>query len=277
MKEPSTALAFVLLILAGPIGAQETPSSGEGTDEPEMVTDRPDQTESTAIVPIGRTQIELGVGLAQEDVDGFDLEISGGPATLVRIGLTDSIELRLGWEGWIEEEIDFGPESVSADGFGDAEVGTKIGLREGDGVSPAVAVIVATSVPVGEEGFSSERFDPSARLTVSHDFASGVGLGWNIGIESGSEPSDDGGRTTLTTAIYTLAAGFPASDRWGVFVEAFGDVPLSAEGDPAHLLDAGVTWLVRPSLQLDAAAGAGISDAAPDWFAAVGLSVRLPR
>ena len=112
---------------------------------------------------------------------------------------------------------------------------------------------------------------------MSHDFASGIGLGWNVGIESGSEPSPDGGRSTLTTAIYTLAAGFPASDRVGFFVEAFGDVPLSADGDPAHLLDGGVTYLVRPNLQLDAAVGAGISDAAPDWFAAVGFSVRLPR
>jgi hypothetical protein len=34
---------------------------------------------------------------------------------------------------------------------------------------------------------------------------------------------------------------------------------------------------VRPNLQLDAAAGVGLSSAADDVFVGLGLSVRLPR
>jgi hypothetical protein len=112
---------------------------------------------------------------------------------------------------------------------------------------------------------------------VSHDFPSGIGIGYNAGVEAASEPASDGGRTTLTTAIYTLAAGFPAGDYWGLFVEVFGEVPMSADGGPAHLLDAGVTYLVRPHVQLDLAAGVGLSDDAPDWFAGMGVSLRFPR
>ncbi len=250
-------------------------------EEPELVTDRPDQTESTAIVPAGRVQVELGANRAAEEIgdDAGEVEIDAWnfAGTLVRVGLTDRFELRLGWEGWIDEEVTIGPVRDSEDGAGDAVVGAKVKLREGDGASPAIALLVHSSVPVGDDTFSTDRFDPSFRLSVSHDLAGDIGLGYNIGARTESSPAADGGHTTLASAIYTLSAGFPAGDRWGLFVEAFGEVPLSAEGGPAHLLDGGATYLLRPNLQLDAAAGFGISDAASDWFAGVGVSFRLPR
>jgi hypothetical protein len=61
-------------------------------------------------------------------------------------------------------------------------------------------------------------------------------------------------------------------------VEVFGEKPESgALGGTQVSLDGGVTYLVRPNLQLDAYAGAGVSDVAPDWIAGIGLSVRWPR
>jgi hypothetical protein len=246
-------------------------------DEPELVTDRPDQTESTAIVPPGRTQVELGATLVRNDEAEIGVELWQVPGTLVRVGLGDRVELRLGWDGWLEEEIEVGRAGATEDGFGDASIGAKVRLRDGGGLSPTISLIASSSVPAGEEPFSSDRFDPAFRLTVSHDLDGGIGLGYNVGLETASEPKVEGGSTTLASAIYTLSAGFPAGERGGFFVELFGEVPTSAEGGPAHLFDAGVTWLMRPNVQLDAAAGVGLSDDAPDWFAGVGLSVRLPR
>lgn len=270
---PATLLAACL--------AAAAPGLGQAADEPELVTDRPDQTESTAIVPVGRVQFELGANRAGEEVGDDDGEVEidawNFVGTLVRVGLADRFELRLGWEGWLDEEVTAGHLRGSEEGAGDAVVGAKVKLREGDGASPAIALLVHSTVPVGDDAFSTDRFDPSFRLSVSHDLAGDVGLGYNIGARTESSPTADGDHTTLASAIYTLAAGFPAGDRWGPFVEAFGEVPLSAEGGPAHLLDGGATYLLRPNLQLDAAAGFGISDAAPDWFAGVGVSFRLPR
>jgi len=261
------ALAVLCLLCA-------SAASTSAQEAPELVTDRPDQTESTAIVPAGRAQLELGATLTRDEEAGSRVESLGGPGSLLRLGLSERVELRLGWEGWVDEETRSGGGRGRVDGAADAAIGAKLRLREGDGASPAIALIAATSVPIGEEAFSSERFDPSARLAVSHDLAGGIGLGWNVGIETASEPAASG-RTTRSTAIYTLAAGFPAAERWGLFVELFGEVPMSAEGGPAHSADGGATYLLRPNLQLDLAAGVGLSDAAPDWFAGVGLSVRL--
>jgi hypothetical protein len=248
-----------------------------GAQEVELVTDRPDQTESTAIVPRGHAQLELGATYEHEDELGLRAERWQLPGSLLRIGMNERLELRLGWDGWLDEELRFGGERASESGFGDASFGAKLKLRRGEGTSPAIALIAATTVPVGEDPFSSDRFDPAARLTVSHDFSSGIGLGWNVGVETATEETDGGAHTTLSTAVYTLAAGFPAGERWGLFAEVFGDIPMSAEGGPAHTLDGGATYLLRPNLQLDAAAGVGLSDDAPDWFAGVGVSMRWPR
>ena len=59
--------------------------------------------------------------------------------------LEQRFELRLGWEGWLEEELTAGPARESVDGAGDAFAGVKVRLRHGEGVSPAVAVLVHTS------------------------------------------------------------------------------------------------------------------------------------
>jgi hypothetical protein len=254
--------------------------AGAAQEEPELVTDRPDQTESTAIVPVGRVQIELGASLAGDEIgdDQNEIEIDARQlgATLVRTGLSRRFELRLGWEGWLDEEVDSVSERESEDGAGDAVIGAKVKLREGNGLSPAIAVLVHSSVPIGDAAFTTDRFDSSFRLAVSHDLEGGIGLGYNVGVET--ESSDEGrGHSTLATAIYTLSAGIPAGERLGFFIEAFGEIGLSADGPPAHSLDTGVTYLLRPNLQLDAAAGVGVSEAAGDWFAGIGVSVRLPR
>jgi hypothetical protein len=39
----------------------------------------------------------------------------------------------------------------------------------------------------------------------------------------------------------------------------------------------GFTFLVNDDLQLDVSAGAGLNDAAPDFFVAAGVAWRLPR
>ncbi len=119
--------------------------------------------------------------------------------------------------------------------------------------------------------------DPALRLSFAHTLSERLSLGYNVGIGWESGPGGDGGTTTLSSYLYTVALGIGLSDRVGAFVELFGDVPASAPGGPANSFDGGFTFLVRDNLQFDVAAGAGLSDAADDWFAGVGISVRWPR
>jgi hypothetical protein len=78
--------------------------------------------------------------------------------------------------------------------------------------------------------------------------------------------------------IYTAALGIGLPETLGAFVEFFGDIPTYSQGPgPGNSFNGGFTCLLTDNLQLDASGGVGLSKAADDWFAGIGLSFRLPN
>ncbi|HSL81608.1 MAG TPA: transporter, partial [Thermoanaerobaculia bacterium] len=71
------------------------------------MTDRPDQTESAAVVEPGYVQVETGVLFSRHGDGPDEVEVVEGPGTLVRIGVGGRTELRLGWAGWVRQEASF--------------------------------------------------------------------------------------------------------------------------------------------------------------------------
>ena len=110
---------------------------------PELITDRPDKTESAVTVPPGYVQLETGWTFTREDEGGVRLGTHDVPGTLVRIGLVRWMELRIGWNGYTSEKVRVGSFQARESGIGDTELGVKIhlrsesekGLLSGDGVS----------------------------------------------------------------------------------------------------------------------------------------------
>lgn len=246
-------------------------------DDPDLVTDRPDQTESAVSVPPGFVQLEIGALIGDDDEGGVSVEFREVGSTLVRVGLFEGTELRVGWSGFVEETVKTAGARAKSDGVGDASLGFKTELLDERGRRPRVAILAATSLPLGDSDVTSDRFDPSARLSFSHTLSDRVGLGYNAGVELATGFDEAGLEHTLSSAIYTVALGVGLSDRTGAFFELFGDLPLSAPGGATHSFDAGITYLLRPNLQLDVAVGVGLSEDAADTFAGVGVSWRWPR
>ncbi|MCP4663663.1 MAG: transporter [bacterium] len=265
---PLLGMALVICWLAG------SPAPG---DEPEMVSDRPDQTESPVVLPPGYVQLELGALYVRDDENGVRFEATEALGSLLRIGLSERLELRLGWAGYVSEESRIEGLRTDIEGAGDAELGAKIHLRGEAGTRPEIALLVASSVPVGDDELSSERFDPSFRLAFGHTLSDRAELGYNVGVAWTSDLTADGGRTTLSSYLYSMVLGLGLNERWGTFVELYGEVPGTAPGDPVLSFDTGLTCSVGPNLQLDVAAGLGLSEQADDWFVGVGLSVWFPK
>ncbi|HEX5044689.1 MAG TPA: transporter [Candidatus Polarisedimenticolaceae bacterium] len=242
------------LLMALPAAAQEA-----------LVTDRPDQTESAVVVPRHAVQVETGAIVERDD----EVEVLGLPGTLVRYGLSPRLELRLAWPGWVR--VESGSDAV--DGLADPEIGMKLALSS----KRELALLAHLSLPAGDEDVGAPDPAPAVRLSAAHDLGERVGFGWNLGVETGTQQVDDGSTRLLARWIYTASLGYAPSDAWGTFVEVFGDLPASDPAPAAHSLDGGVTWLLRSNLQLDLAAGIGLTDGAPDRFATAGLSLRFPR
>jgi len=257
------AMFCIMLVIS--IRAQDT--------TPELITDRPDRTESSYVVPRGFWQFELGWGHGEVSDEGKGSKFDQVPESLVRYGLLERLELRFGWNG-IQSQSE-GAERLS--GAGDTNLGVKVGLWNQSGLKPQAALLAGVSLPSGSRQFSTRRTDPGIRLALSNDLTERLSLGGNLGVAWETIEEENADRDTLPRGLYTLALGISAFEKTGFFLEYFGDTALNGSSRAANHFDGGVTHLVRPNVQLDFAVGKGLSRESLDWFFTLGVSFRLPR
>ncbi len=223
-----------------------------------LVTDRPDFTESTSAVAVGRLQIELGyTAVVDDDRDEHFL-----PETLLRIGVVERTELRLGWGG---VRIDEG----GVDGT-DSEIGFKHVFDLGDDSPLGLGFIAALSLPTGGSDATDDVVVPGFKFLWSYDLADSTSIAGNINLAL--PESEAGDRIGLAEA--SLALAHSLTEQVGTYVEYFGLYPWEQDA-LEHYVNGGFTFLLSDDLQLDVRVGAGLNDSADDLFAGVGLSVRF--
>ena len=268
-----TELVCSVMVCLMLLGSQQV--SGETV---EMITDRPDATESSQTVLPGYIQIESGMTYFEEDEGGLDSSGFAAPETLVRIGLDEKTELRLEFAGYNRlRERAAGGSTTETNGFGDTGIGFKVRLGEDEQLGE-MAFLAMTTLPWGEEGISSGRVEPSYRFTFARDLNEELSFGCNLGQAWVSEEDSFGDKDTRSVFQYTLALGISMTDRLGSFVEFFGDIPTgSGSSGPANSFNGGFTYLLKENVQLDLVSGVGLSGSAEDWFIGAGISVRLPN
>lgn len=224
----------------------------------DLVSDRPDVSESAETVEAGRWQLEAGYGYSR---DGGEAAHEIGQA-LLRVGLAEGWELRLGFGSWVDA-------GRAADGWDGGSVGVKVRLLDNWQLRPDLALLVGAATPFGDDAIADDAWQPEVKLALAWELADRVGLGVNAGW---ARPGSGDGR--FDQAQWSAALGYAVTERLGVFGEYFGTSAEERGGSAAHAVDGGVTWLLTPDLQLDAWAGAGLSDAAPEWSAGTGIVAR---
>lgn len=258
-------LAVICLLIAAPVAAQDF----SGIAEP-LTSDRPDFTESTSVVPRGHFQVEGGFTFSR--VEEGDAQSLG--EVLVRVGVGERVEARIGAGSY--NRIDTGVSGADRiTGFEDPSLGMKIGLTPGDPDllppgRPMMALILATSIPAGDDELTADEWVPEAKLALSWDLTPRVSLGSNVNYAYAVD-----GDERFHQLSGSLTSGVSLTDRLGAFVEYFGFTEETDGGPDTHYLDGGVTFGVSSDLQLDARIGFGLNDPSPEWFAGVGAVVRF--
>ena len=241
-------LAAVLL----PLAFAEATAQGASA----INAERPSFSSSPLVIAPSTWQIEGGYEFASSD-NGPDVETHAVPLALLRVGLTDALELQLNWAGVVSVDVDGQSES----GTTDLGVGVKWQLTE-DGASVPVALFAGVSLPVGETGFSSDGVDPTLGLFWTYSST----LEW-FGTVLLSESDAD---MMLSNAV---GISVPLSASLGSYVEYVGQFP--DDGGPQHSLNGGLTYAPRPNLQLDLHLGLGLNDRARDVVVGAGAAYRF--
>lgn len=220
---------------------------------PELITDRPDMTESASAVNQGFLQIEMGGVYEYHEERLLKFENYQFANALVRYGIMKNTELRIG-SGYLEETS----EPVSAaeiqnqltntnTGLAPLQLGFKTVLNQEQGNNPQVAVIYAiTANNLASPDFRSDGFDFEVIFAADKSLSDKLSIGINVGGRYNRQASQ-------TEGLFSAAAGYDVSSKVGLFAEYFQTMVKDVESE--KLINAGFTWLVEPSLQLDVSGG----------------------
>lgn len=261
MKSIKLLLTIVTMSIFGLVTAQET------TDLGPLVTDRPDATEASSTVGKGVLQIETGGLYDTFEDNGIKTENYTYNTTLVRYGILDNMELRLGWD-FVEGSTKINNTKLDnvTSGLSPLLLGVKIDIAEEKNGWPEVALI-GHMFPIfsAAQDYRPEYTSIDFRFSLSHTLSEKSSLAYNIGAEWGNDSPE-------AAPIYTIAYGYSITDKFGMYVEAYGDFPEDNKAN--HYWDAGFTYLVSNDLQLDTYFGTSITKG-QDLLLGVGLSYRV--
>lgn len=276
-RDSGASRCWALALAVGLYAARSAADPLQPMDEP-LVTDRPDFTESTEVVPAGHFQLEAGYTFTYDRESHDRVYDHTAPELLGRWGVVHPFELRFGWAGysWSQDhfltETRAGRSVIQEDwsqGANDLSVGFKLKLLEQDGLQPHFAILPQVTLPSGTVGISSGDVDSEVKLLWGYDLTDNLAIAGNLNL---AVPTEEAHRFVQTAASLSLALGI--CEDWGAYLEYFGFYPNHHGSDAAHTLNGGLTYLVSNDFQIDLRAGFGLNEEADDFFAGLGFAWR---
>jgi hypothetical protein len=252
-----TALLALATLVAAPVAAQEA-----------IATDRPDFVESSLTVGKKVFQFETSAATDWTTSAGTTARVVATP-TLLRYGITSTLELRLETDGFYRASVDgLGSET----GLADAALGIKWHAADAAGAMPSLAFLLHGDVPTGSAAFRGIGIRPSLRTVGEWALPGEFGLG----IMPGIAYDPNGGEGQQWTALLGATIGRPVSESLRFFVEyAAEQLPTSENGGTVALLDLGTAFLLTADMQLDLSYRHGLTSTASDHSIAFGFSSRF--
>jgi len=250
-------IALVIISISPDCFAQEQ------QEEPdELETDRPTQTESTALVKKGETQLETGFLY-----NYFD-DANTSPAyigrAMVRYGVFKRLELRLLVEDgknrdvYIEQTVQSTyPLALSA----------KFLVVEKHAWLPDISLVTYLKLPFTSRSDEQKAYwSPAIIGAFKNKLSQQWELEYNIGtMQEAYEHS--------WNWLGNVCLQYKATDKLKLFGEYFAQYEHGEE--PIHNAAAGASYQFAKNMQLDVAAGSTVNASSPNAFVTIGYSIRF--
>ena len=237
-------------------------------------TDRPDFVESSDVVGAGRFQIEFGLQSEHDTANSIKTKTRTTP-TLLRFGLSDSLELRVETDGRTSSRVqDTTGLQTRERGWADASIGLKWHMADGDESKglPGMAWLVHLDGDTGSASFRGQGWRPSLRFVAEWDLPNDM----SIGVMPGVAASTNANGKRFAAGILAVTVGKAWTPAWRSYVELAGQqIASAANGGSVVTFDTGLTYLVNDSLQLDLSLARGLTHESPRLAWGLGASVRF--
>jgi hypothetical protein len=251
--------------------------TGEGPERgerDEIETDRDSFTPATTTA--GRRRLIVESAYSFIDNRGFK-ETHSFPELIMRYGLTERVELRLGWNyevGGAGDEttgIDAGGEEFAGRGIerlSTLSYGLKVRVTDQARWLPRSAAIVQAATPTSGETTASQ-------FTLTYAAGWGFSNRWRFDTAVRYQlASERGDRYNAWAPSAVLKV--PVGEKWAVHAEYFGIVSSGkAANFSRHYFSPGLHYLVTPDLEIGFRVGWGLNDQTARFFVNTGFGWRF--
>lgn len=264
----------LVLIAAAAIALAGGAAHAEDRD---FCPDRPGKGSPACTIDTGRLQIETSLidYAHSRDADAVDDSYVTGD-TLLRYGLGDHTEARLGWTAYgFDRSRDRASGMVDhAQGTGDVTLSLRQSLLHPDNSGTAIAIQPSVTLPSGKSPIGAGTW--SAGLLVP--FGTDLSKDWRLSLDPEVDAAADGDGSGRHLA-YSLVAGlsYTIDPAWQISAEAYGQ----RDDDPAGhqtlaSLDLSAAYqLPDKNRQIDLSAYTGLTHATPRIELVLGVAQRF--
>ncbi|XZE54325.1 transporter [Planctomycetaceae bacterium SH139] len=284
-------LAFITLVYgdevksAGPLGIEfldDFTKPREAQRQPfeeRIETERHDFTQSATTVGRGITQVEAGYSFFFKETGSERETAHTLPETLIRIGLSEDIEMRFRLNHtWV-----FVEDKQDRIGAEDMRFSLKLQMtRECDhSLLPTSAVELRGLAPTGGEAFTTNRVEFSVDYIYQWTLYEHITLAGSTGFgtrgfgEFGILP-DEPTQENFNVLSQSVALGLELSDKNTLYAEWYGLFSDGLEDEfTVSVVNAGLDHYVTDDLVLDFRLGVGLNQDSDDFFTGIGGGFRF--
>lgn len=208
----------------------------------------------------GRVMIEGGYAFVTDSTAGTSISEHVVPDLLMRVGLTERIEVRIGWPGasLVNQDGPLGSSSTTT--TLDPNVGFMMDLWQQQGWVPQTAILGSVPITLSGDRFAMSSLQPVSALLYQWSLTDRLSLGGDSGLAIYRDDGDHYVQWQQSADLdYLLTERVGVFSQWQVLVD-----DGSADDATRHMLSAGVSWLCTDRLQITWRTGVGLNNSAPD-------------
>lgn len=258
----AASLVFSLLLSFAPLG------TALGQQEIAATPNRPGIADPADVTQKGVLEIEYGWERAFRSREFKTLTVAAG---LVRFGLSENLELRLGMDNYLSQRAD-DPEGQRS-GVGDVSPGFKYRFVKQEELWPALSFAYEVKVPVAsrKKGLGSGKADHNLFFLASKEI---VGLDWELTYNMGWI-GREGRRGFDDAHLWALSFSRPLFGPIGISGEIYGGPRMNRDTPKFLSTDWSLTYTLTPRVIFDAGVDIGLNGSARDvtYFAGVTLAL----